>query len=127
MLLYRNRQLDLTVKNVQSAGKELSGGGCSVSRLVCSNWCPENFKSTEVCCSHRCAQDHCKNIPEYNTPCRRATSCTDCNGAGKTSCNICSGKGGESSILNCGHMVSQSHYYCTSISKHGNNVLQYHK
>ena len=66
-------------------------------------------------------------------------NCPDCKGQKKVNCSLCSGTSkiehstcdGEGHLTvwqNCqNHDLKEEHYYCTSGSRHGNNVGQYHK
>ena len=47
---------------------------------------------------------------------------------GKVNCTTCGGDGQIETSGPCtAHTVSGGHYYCTSSSHHGNNIVQYHK
>ena len=56
------------------------------------------------------------------------TDCTTCEGNRTIKCTDCKGKGYLLEPYSCDHGKSggSSHYYCSSSSKHGNIVNQYH-
>jgi len=56
------------------------------------------------------------------------TNCTICKGKGTVNCTNCDGRGYLLGSYSCEHGKSggSSHYYCSSSSKHGSIVNQYH-
>ncbi len=56
------------------------------------------------------------------------TTCSTCKGSSKMNHSDCNGCGYTQKPYNCSsHNERYSHYYCTSSSRHGKNVTQYHK
>ena len=75
-----------------------------------------------------CSQD-CKDY-YFNTMSGCPGIIEDCSHCvdGWSKCNSCNGNGIVPITSPClSHLISGNHYYCTSSSHHGNNVLQYHK